>query len=347
MDLPYLHKKPIFWLTSLLLAISLQKISCSKAEAESANQFNQKMGSGINLGNALDAPKEGEWGVVLQADYFALIKSAGFSHVRVPIRWSAHAGSDAPYTIEPEFFQRVDWVVKQSRANGLKMVLNMHHYDEFENDPDAHSKRFLAMWHQIAEHFSGEGDDVSFEPYNEPSQKIDAPRWNSIFAQVLQIMRATNPGRAVVVGPVSWNDVNQLPTLELPEDKHLIVTFHYYSPHQFTHQGASWMGPDANKWLGTKWTGSAKEVEAISTDFDKAQNWGKLHDRPIYLGEFGAYEKADMDSRVRWIKEVRAQAKSRAFSDAYWEFCSGFGIYDADKKEWRGPLLDALRLPVQ
>ena len=52
--------------------------------------FNRRLGSGINLGNGLDAPHEGEWGVTLQADYFKSIKAAGFSHVRLPVRWETH-----------------------------------------------------------------------------------------------------------------------------------------------------------------------------------------------------------------------------------------------------------------
>src|ERR1700679_2895967 len=83
----------------------------SSAGARTAEDYNSKLGSGINLGNALEAPKEGDWGVVLKAEYFPLIKSAGFKHVRVPVSWSTHAAKEAPYTIDPAFFERVDWVI--------------------------------------------------------------------------------------------------------------------------------------------------------------------------------------------------------------------------------------------
>jgi len=58
-----------------------------------ATEYNESLKCGINLGNALDAPKEGDWGVVLQSDYFKLIKTAGFNHVRLPVRWSSHASN--------------------------------------------------------------------------------------------------------------------------------------------------------------------------------------------------------------------------------------------------------------
>src|SRR5258708_5592969 len=48
---------------------------------------------GMNLGNALDAPNEGAWGVVLGASDFVAARQAGFDHVRLPVRFSAHAAS--------------------------------------------------------------------------------------------------------------------------------------------------------------------------------------------------------------------------------------------------------------
>jgi aryl-phospho-beta-D-glucosidase BglC (GH1 family) len=40
-----------------------------------------------------------------------VIKEAGFNSVRIPIRWSAHASTAAPYDIETDFFRRVDWAI--------------------------------------------------------------------------------------------------------------------------------------------------------------------------------------------------------------------------------------------
>ena len=67
-----------------------------------------KLKRGINAGNALDAPSEGAWNVVLDSAYFDAVAKAGFDHVRIPIRFNAHAGSAPPYTVDETFFQRVD-----------------------------------------------------------------------------------------------------------------------------------------------------------------------------------------------------------------------------------------------
>jgi hypothetical protein len=85
---------------------------------------------GINLGNALDAPTEGSWGVTLKPEYFEIIEKAGFTSIRLPIRWSAHASPQPPHIIAPDFFARVDWAVGQALARKMSIIINMHHYVE-------------------------------------------------------------------------------------------------------------------------------------------------------------------------------------------------------------------------
>jgi endoglucanase len=73
-----------------------------------------------------------------------------------------------------------------------------------------------------------------------------------------------------------------------------------------------------------------------------AQEWSLSHNRPLTLGEFGAYEKADMASRVRWTNYVTRQAETRNWSWSYWQFDSDFIVYDIEKEAWVEPILDAL-----
>jgi endoglucanase len=306
-------------------------------------QMKDGLGRGINLGNALEAPHEGDWGVTLKAEYFRRIKAAGFQNVRIPVRWSAHASREAPFTIEPKFFARVDWAVREALKSQLVPVLNMHHYDEIFKDPDGHRVRFLGLWKQIAEHYRASPSELILELLNEPNGKLDAAHWNPMLAETLAVVRKSNPTREVVVGPTSWNNINDLDRLQLPEsDRHLIVTVHYYNPFHFTHQGASWAGQEAQSWLGTKWSGSSEERKAIERDFDKAVAWAVAHHRPIYLGEFGSYNRADMESRYRWTRFTADAALERKMGFAYWEFCSGFGAYDPNRDTWIKPIEDAL-----
>jgi endoglucanase len=299
------------------------------------------LGRGINLGNALDAPSEGEWGVTLRDEDFTLVAAAGFDHVRIPVRWSAHAKDAAPYTIDPAFFARVDWAVKSALAAGLRAIINVHHYDGITKEPDAHKPRLLGIWKQIAAHYQAQPDEVYFELLNEPNDALVAEKNNALIAELLDVVRATNPQRAVIVGSVQWNSVRGLPALKLPEaDRNLIVTFHYYDPFDFTHQGAPWVKKENQ--TGIDWPGSVGTAENIAADFQQAVDWGTLHGRPLYLGEFGAFGIAEMGARERWTKAVVALADRHSLPFAYWELRSGFGAYDLVTGSWREPLLRAL-----
>jgi len=80
----------------------------------------------------------------------------------------------------------------------------------------------------------------------------------------------------------------------------------------------------------------------LRKDFDHAAAWAKKQQRPLFLGEFGAYHVADMASRACWTRAVAREAEARGFSWAYWEFGAGFGAYDREKGKWHPALLDAL-----
>lgn len=306
--------------------------------------MNQQLGRGVNFGNALEAPNEGDWGVTLEALHFQRAAEAGFETIRLPVRWSAHAAEDPPYTVDPAFFERVDWAIDRVLANDLNIIVNAHHHDSLTANPATYKDRWLAIWRQLARRYRHQPPNVLFEPLNEPHDRLTATLWNEYLRDALEVIRESNPNRNVVVGPVSWNNTNALPDLDLPDDSHLIVTVHFYEPFQFTHQGASWAsGSDA--WLGTEWHGTDAEKASVTEILERAAGWGHEHGRPIFLGEFGAYSAADMASRARWTAYVAREAERLGMSWAYWEFMAGFGLYVPDQDEWREPLKDALMPP--
>ncbi|HEY7329711.1 MAG TPA: glycoside hydrolase family 5 protein [Gemmataceae bacterium] len=338
------HAFNLLLLHAFTLSLLFVSVSCSLSAAATPDihTANKKLGRGINFGNALDAPREGEWGVHLKSDYFRAVKEAGFDTVRLPVKWSAHAATSAPYTIEATFAARVDWAIEQALANKLNIVVNIHHYDEMDVNPDANLPRLVGLWEQIAARYKDRPAELYFELLNEPHDKLTEAKWNAAIPHVLRAVRKTNPTRPVIVGPGQWNGIRALDKLELPkDDRNLIVTVHSYDPFEFTHQRASWV-KGADKWKDRMWTGTEAEQAAIRKQFQKAADWGKKHDRPIFLGEFGAYEAADMESRARWTRFVSREAETMGFSWAYWEFCSGFGAYDAATNSWREPLKRAL-----
>ncbi len=322
-------------------AVPLRKPEAVRAAPDAFEQ-NRRLGQGVNLGNALDAPKEGEWGVTLKAEYFRLIREAGFDSVRIPVCWSAHTATNPPYGIDPVFLDRVDWAVGQALSNGLAAVVDHHHYNGLMDDPSGHRERFLAIWRQLAGHYRDYPDTVMLELLNEPTAKLTPELWNPLAAEAIATIRAIDPRRTIIVDTARWGTWRALDQLALPEaDRNLIASFHFYEPFEFTHQGASWTD-NREEWLGTTWTGRKREKEAIQQAFDSTAAWGRTNNRPIYVGEFGAFSPARMDSRERWTRFVREQCEARGFSWAYWEFCAGFGVYDRESGTWREPLLGAL-----
>ncbi len=306
--------------------------------------------AGMNLGNALEAPKEGDWGVTLKAEYFELIRNAGFNYVRIPINWSAHALATDPYTIDPVFFNRVDWAINQALSRGLTVIINIHHYDEIMTDPPGQRERFLALWNQIAAHYKDVSAGLYFEILNEPNGNLTPALWNQYLKEAITVIRGTggnNGTRNLIVGTANGGGLDGLDALVIPtaaEDPNIIVTFHYYNPFHFTHQGAEWVdGSDA--WLGITWSGTTAQKAAVQAEFDAVKDWSDNHGRRIFLGEFGAYSRADNCSRVTWTSYIVEQAEAGNFFWAYWEFCAGFGVFERSvgpNGAWRKQLLDAL-----
>ena len=185
-------------------------------------------------------------------------------------------------------------------------------------------------------------DRFFFEILNEPNDQLTADLWNSFLSDALKVIRESNPYRTVLIGTAEWGGVAALNKLKLPEqERNLIVTFHYYNPFHFTHQGAEWVD-GSNAWLGTTWSATMDQKNAVLQDFGRILSWAQTHNRPVHMGEFGAYSKADMNSRINWTRFLVTQAEHFQWSWAYWEFCSGFGIYDPANDHWQTGLLHAL-----
>ena len=303
---------------------------------------NRYLSRTINIAFTFDAPKEGAWGHTLHADEFKLIKDAGFTAVRLPIQWVTRMDTTAPYTINGEFLKRIDWAIHEALKNKLAIVLDNHLDAQLMKDPAANRERFLSLWKQLSAHYSNQPQQVMFEVLAEPHDHLDAV-WNTYFKDALAIIRENNPVRPVVVGPPFYNLAYKLGDLQLPPDDYLILTVHYYNPVQFTMQGEDWfpMGKP-REWIGTKWTGTEAEKREIVHTMEVVADWAKKHNRPVFLGEFGAGDHADTASKARYFSYIRQQAELHGFSWGVFNFAVNFSIYDQVAKTWNEDLLRAL-----
>jgi len=316
------------------------------AALPAADIFEQqkRLGRGLNMGNSFEAPKGASWGRPIAEEDFPRIKAAGFSSVRIPVRWADYAAIESPFAIEPAFADKVETMVRAALRAGLQVILNVHHYDELDRDPVGQRPRFAALWKQLAERYAGFPDALQFELSNEPHGAHTAAEWNANLSVALREIRPAHPQRAVHVGSVQWNQIAMLKDLQLPkEDRHLIAHIHYYSPFHFTHKNASWVKGSKDWKDGDTWDGTEAEQAAVRKDFAIAREWAKAEGRPIFLGEFGASgSNPNYPARVRWTRFVRQAAEESGFTWAYWEYQSGFGVWSPTAKEWRKELLEAL-----
>jgi len=110
-----------------------------------------EMGRGINLGNVLSAPTEGDWAAPVTEQYFIDVAAAGFTNVRIPVdflgtrttyndgisdiantvSYSPEIGTVSQYTgetftIDSDYLERVKTVINWSIAQGLVTILDFH-----------------------------------------------------------------------------------------------------------------------------------------------------------------------------------------------------------------------------
>ena len=329
---------------SLLLTVAFGPLARAQEAAgrpaSDPQELNKRLGRGVNIIGYDPLWKSRDKGR-FQEKHFRRIAEVGFSHVRVNLHPWRDRKIDAQKRLASDWLETLDWVVEQCLKNKLLVILDLHEFQEMGREAKRNRGRLMATWKQLAERYEKAPDEVLFEILNEPNKKLTSDLWNQYLREALKVIRASNPTRTVVIGPASWNSVDRLDELQLPaEDRHLIVTVHYYKPMSFTHQGAPWAG--LKDKVGVSWDGTERERAAVERDFDKVQAWAQKHRRPIYLGEFGAYDKGQMDSRVRYTSFVAREAERRAWSWAYWQFDGDFIVFNMKTQEWVEPILHAL-----
>lgn len=323
-----------------------------------------QLGRGLNLGNYLEAPSEGEWtgGRLVVEEDLQIIADAGFKTVRIPIRWSAHAQLTAPYSIDAHFITRVKEIVGWASNAGLKVIINTHHYtemmDQSEAKQEGHIQRLTEIWQQISNEFplsEYSSHSLVFELLNEPNGTIDYADWNNIIERLLTVIWDDNQDqqnngteqRTIMIGTANWGHPDGLTELSLPpsvNNSNTIITVHYYEPFHFTHQGADWVG-GASEWIGTPWLGSDNEQAPLLSLFDRVTSWNALPNRgfEIFMGEFGVYSQySDPEHQKAWTAFIAREAEKRSISWAYWEYSSGFGAYNPETAQWRPQLIEAL-----
>ncbi|MFI3171358.1 MAG: glycoside hydrolase family 5 protein [Eubacteriales bacterium] len=303
------------------------------------SQFEIEMNKGINIGNALDAPKDVAWDVEMDIEYFDEIKEAGFDTVRLPVRFSDYVDED--YVLDEDFMQEVDSYINYALELGLLIVLDFHHFEEIMQEPYVYLETYCRIWEQLSERYEDYPKELVFELLNEPHSNMAAEIWNDFLEKGIDIIREKNPTRKIIVGTSFYYNIETIYELELPKDNHLIVSFHYYEPNDFAFQGNIYHA-GYEHLSGITWTGTTDELAYLEAQFQMVADWAKNQNVDVFLGEFGVTQEAPEESRIKWTEAVVKEAEKQGFSWAYWELASGFGIYDAETKVWDSEMLEVL-----
>ncbi|MBH5385759.1 glycoside hydrolase family 5 protein [Bradyrhizobium diversitatis] len=322
----------------LALAIAVLAIgSRADAAGQGTAPSPSKLGRGINI-LGYDGIWEGGRNAPFRLDNLTAIRRAGFSHVRINFFGFKFMGPGN--LLDETVLRRLDAVIEEVLARKLIPILDEHDTHVCQRDVSECTGKLKAFWTQIAARYAGKYPKLVFEVLNEPGGQMTSTAWNALLNECLGIIRATNPTRTVIAAVLN---VDEMPVedLSLPsDDRNLIVTFHYYAPLRFTHQGAPWS--ETFSRVGPLDWGTPEDEAKARADFEKMRIWSEREKRPIYLGEFGVYEAAPAEARTRYLSFMARHAERLGWAWAYWQFDHDFAAFDSARQTWKPEILRAL-----
>lgn len=344
-----------------LLAIGASPASGQALEALLAKERANHLQHGINLSEwfaQVYDPKgytKEHFESWTTAQDIALIKEMGFDHVRLSVNpkpmWKQNAADQIP----AEYLGYLDAAVKMILDAGLAVVVDIHPDEDFKEKlaSDAMVEQFADFWRALAKHYSTyDANHVFFEILNEPELR-DHYRWNGIQAHLAEAIRESAPQHTIIVEGARWADDDDLLFMEPLRNGNVIYNFHFYEPHLFTHQGATWGESWWHHLKGVPYPSTAQTVEAavelepeevhklalrrygteewnarrIDAEFAQLAAWAKKWDVPLICNEFGVYRKAaNPDDRARWLSDVRTGLEKNGMGWTMWDYSGGFGL---------------------
>ena len=290
------------------------------------------------------------------ASDIALIKSAGFDHVRLSVNPQTFMDASRHRDGSAELFGYLDAAIKMILDAGLAVEIDMHPDSDFKTrlaKEDDFVERFSDFWSMVAKRYAPlDPDRVFFEILNEPEMR-DAYRWYGVEAKLAAAIRRSAPSNTIIAAGARWDDDDDLVFLEPLPDTNVIYVFHFYEPHIFTHQGATW-GAYYWHWLkGLHYPSSPENAAQVATllpeardrmqvirygqdhwdaarieaEINQAADWAKQRGVPLICNEFGVFRDfSEPQDRNAWIKDVRTSLERHNIGWAMWDYSGNFGV---------------------
>ncbi len=329
---------------------------------------------GINLGGWLsqcDHNKE-HYDSFITEDDIKRIASWGLDHVRLPVDYEL-VETDRGDFME-DGFRYIDSCLEWCEKYGLNMILDLHRargysFDESETSGGFFKDTklqddFVDLWKVFARRYGKYANRLSFELLNEVVDRDVAQIWNGIAERTIEAIRAFAPTIDILVGGVENNSISSLKLLAPPHDEHIVYNFHFYEPLIFTHQSAYWI-----KGMPTDFSivypnrvseivsNSKRYVPGLNTDqyestendqldrnffetaFSEAVRIAEKRNVPLYCGEYGVIDRADVSSTLNWYSDLNSTFEKYGISRAAWTYKEkDFGITG----EHYAPIFDRL-----
>lgn len=294
----------------------------------------------------------------------ALIKSAGFDHVRLSVNPQPLMDAARRQHGTEEYFAYLDAAMKMILDAGLAVELDIHPDSDFKArlKEDEFVERFADFWRTVAQHYSSwDAERVFFEILNEPEMQ-DRYRWFGVESKLATAIRQGAPAHTILAPGANWDDNSDMIFLDPLRDPNVIYVFHFYEPHIFTHQGATW-GAFYWHWLKDLHYPSSPENAArvaeaipeavhrldvirygqdhwdasrIDSEINQAADWAKRNGVPLVCNEFGVFRQADPQDRARWLTDVRTSLERHQIGWSMWDYSGSFGV--VTKKDGKATL---------
>jgi len=290
------------------------------------------------------------------AQDIALIKAMGFDHVRLSVNPQPMFRHGQADRIPADYLGYLDSAVQMILDHGLAIILDVHPESDFKQKlatDDSFVEQFEDYWRQLARHYSTTNPDlVSFEILNEP-EFHDRYRWQGVQAKLAVAIREGAPLHTIIVAGAFWSSESELLFFDPLRDSNIIYNFHFYEPHIFTHQGATWSTnyvhylkelpypstPDNVQPVAVLLPDAVNRLQAIHYGLDQwnalriegeigqVAAWAKRWNVSVTCNEFGVYRKAaNPEDRAAWISDVRTTLEKHGIGWTMWDYSGGFGV---------------------
>lgn len=323
---------------------------------------------GWNLGNSLEspAPKSGKssprecetsWGNPITTKEMILkVIEAGFNVIRIPVTWWDRTNGEAEYKINEEWLNRVQEVVDYAYNEGVYVILNIHHEDEWLwlGNKIIEEKALVILekiWSQIANRFAEYDYHLMFETMNEtrligtldewevgtPEAREVINKFNEVVVNTIRNAGKNNAIRPIIVKPIGARfGVEGIEDIRIPDnDSMIILSIHMYEPYYFC------MVPEGPRVWGTE-ADKDELCKLIDSVYQAAQKKGL----PLIIGEFGTINKNNEDARAEFTSFFVRESVKRNIACIVWDnnLVKGdeykdlwYGLFDRCELTWRFP----------